>query len=153
MNEDGNKEVARRFVTELWNQRRLEVADGLIARDGVTHQLRTGEGPEGASRSPEDVRREVAAWRAGFPDLQIAIEQVVAAGDRVAVPVTPRGTNTGSWMGLAPTGRKVVVPMFVIQRMVGGKIAEDWVLVGSLSLLQQLGLVDPASEIISKAAR
>ena len=148
MNEEQNKLVASRFIHELWNERRLEVANELIAANCVTHQLRAGEPPKGAPRSPESLRQEAAAWLTGFPDLRLSLEQMVAEGDLVSARCTISGTHTGSWMEIAPTGKKVNVPMMTIHRIAGGKIVEDWVLVGSLVLFQQLGLIPPTSEIV-----
>jgi steroid delta-isomerase-like uncharacterized protein len=141
MGEDENKNIVKRFIEEMWNQRKLEIADELFAADCVTHQLRSGEDPAGVPRSAESVKREAAAWLTGFPDLDFVLEQMIAAGDRVVSHCTMRGTHTGVWMGIAPTGRKVSIPIFTIHRIADGKIAEDWVLVGSLMLFQQLGLV------------
>ncbi|WP_405533401.1 ester cyclase [Streptomyces avidinii] len=54
------------------------------------------------------------AWRLGaramweaFPDLQIAVEDMFGAGDRVAVRVHFRGTHRGAFQGVAATGRRV----------------------------------------------
>lgn len=47
----------------------------------------------------------------------------------------------------------VSVRMIVIQRIAHGKIAEDWVLVESLGLLHQLGLLPATEEILAKAVK
>jgi steroid delta-isomerase-like uncharacterized protein len=151
MTDDENKKIVTRFIEEMWNQRKLEIADELFAPNCVTHQLRTGEDPAGKRRSAESVREEAAAWLTGFPDLQFVLEQMIAAGDRVVSHCTIRGTHTGPWMGIDPTGRKVSIPMITIHRIADGKIAEDWVLVGSLMLFQQLGLLRETSEIFAAA--
>jgi len=151
MSEDENKEIVTRFIEEMWNQRKLEVADELFAVDCVTHQLRGREDAAGVSRSPESVKREAAAWLTGFPDLRFVLEQMIAAGDRVVSHCTMRGTHTGAWMEVSPTGRKVSFPIITIHRIAHGKIAEDWVLVGSLMLFQQLGLVPETQEILAAA--
>ena len=36
------KQLINRFVEELWNERRLDVADAIFAKHCVTHQLRSG---------------------------------------------------------------------------------------------------------------
>ena len=151
MNEDENKKIVRRFIKETWNERTLDVADELFAADCVTHQLRSGEDSAGSPRSADSVKREASAWLAGFSDLEFVLEQMIAAGDRVASLCTLRGTHTGPWMGIAPTGRKVSVPIMTIHRIANGKIAEDWVLVGSLMLFQQLGLVPETEEVLAAA--
>jgi predicted ester cyclase len=147
MNEEQNKIIVKRFIEEMWNQRKLEVADKLFAVNCVTHQLRSGEDPTGVPRSPESVKREATVWLTGFPDLKFVLEQMIAAGDRVVSHCAMRGTHSGAWMGIGPTGRKVSVPIITIHRIGDGKIAEDWVLVGSLMLFQQLGLVPETQEI------
>ena len=64
---------------------------------------------------------------------------------------TMSGTHTGPWMGLDPTGRKVSIPIVTIHRIGGAKIVEDWVMIGSLMLFQQLGLVAQTQEIFAVA--
>ena len=151
--EAANKEVVRRFIEEMWNERRLERADELIASNCVTHQLRTGEPAEGAPRSPESVKREAAMWLQGFPDLHFAILHLIAEDNLVMTHCMMEGTHTGIWMGLAPTGRDISIPFMTIHRMDAGKIVEDWVLIGSLLLFQQLGVVAPTEEIIRPVPR
>jgi SnoaL-like polyketide cyclase len=75
-----------------------------------------------------------------------------AGGDRVVSHCTMRGTHSGVWMGIAATGKKVSVPVITIHRILGAKIVEDWVLVGSLSLFQQLGLVPLTHAIVARAS-
>ena len=152
MSEQENKRLVRRFIDEVWNQRKIDLADELIASDCITHQLRSPADTAGSPRSPEAVKQEAAAWLAAFPDLHLALEQMIAANDLVVSRCTIHGTHRGGdWMGIAPTGRKIEVPMIVIHRIDGGKIVEDWVLIGSLLLFQQLGLVPDTATIVARS--
>lgn len=45
--------------------------------------------------------------REAFPDLSIAVEDVMVEGDRVAARVTMRGTHRGEFQGIEPTGKRV----------------------------------------------
>lgn len=150
--EDDNRAVVRRFFEELWNGRRLDLACELFADDCVTHQLRSGAEPVASARDPETLKGHVAEWLGAFPDLSFGVEEMVAEGDRVASRLLMRGTHAGAWLGVAPTGRRVSVRMFTVHRIAGGKIVEDWVLVESLGLLQQLGLLPSTPEILAGAA-
>ena len=152
MNEAENKAIVRRFIEEMWNQRKVEVTDELFAPDCVTHQLRGGSDTGGAPRSPESVKAEAGAWFAAFPDLHFDIEQIFAEGDYVVSRYTMKGTHRAAWMGIPATGRQVAVPMMTIQRIRDGKIVEDWVLVGSLALFQQLGLLPDTPQIVAEAS-
>jgi steroid delta-isomerase-like uncharacterized protein len=151
MSAEGNKAVVRRFVEELWNGRRLELAGELIAADCVTHQLRSGPEPAASPRDPETLKRHVAEWLDAFPDLSFGVEEMVAEGDLVVSRLVMRGTHTGSWQGVAPTGKQVSIRMLTTHRVAGGKIVEDWVLVESLGFFQQLGLLPATREIIAGA--
>lgn len=152
MSEETNKQVVRRFIEEMWNRRRPELADELVAPDCVTHQLRADEPATGMPRTPESVKREMGAWFEGFPDLTFRIEQLLAEGDLVVARCMMHGTHAGTWMGVTFTGRKVSVPIITIHRIARGKIIEDWVLIGTLALFQQLGLVAPTEEILQRNA-
>jgi len=67
------------------------------------------------------------AFYKGFPDMGWAVEDMVAEGDKVVVRCTWSGTQTGEWMGAAPTGKKYTQPGMVIYRLDGVKITEAWV--------------------------
>jgi predicted ester cyclase len=80
--------------------------------------------------------------RAAFPDLQHKIEQQIAEGDTVATRVTMTGTHLGSFMGVAPTNKRVSWSVLLMDRVVDGKIVlhyanNSWTLLGDLGLLPQ----------------
>lgn len=67
---DDPKQLIDRFVEELWNERRLDVADAIFAKDCVTHQRRSGTPDDAVPRGPEAIKKHVAGWIASFPDLR-----------------------------------------------------------------------------------
>jgi predicted ester cyclase len=44
-------------------------------------------------------------------------------------------------MGIAPTGKRVTTTGVMIDRIVGGKIAEEWEEYDALGMMQQLGVI------------
>jgi predicted ester cyclase len=76
-----------------------------------------------------------------------------ADGDRVISQLAMDGTQTGQWMGIPPTGKRVNIRMITIHRIRSGKIIEDWVLVESLGLFQQFGALPPTRDILSEFAQ
>jgi steroid delta-isomerase-like uncharacterized protein len=74
-----------------------------------------------------------------FPDLQIAIEDLIAEGDKVVARDTVTGTHQGEYMGIAPTGKSITYNEIFICRFKDGRIAETWGVVDVLSQLRQLG--------------
>jgi len=147
------KHIIKRFVEELWNARRLDVADQLFSEDCVTHQLRSGVSADPARRGPQAMKEHISGWLMSVPDLRFHIEQMIADGDRVVSQLVMEGTHEGTWMGISPTGKRLHIRMITIHRIVNGKIAEDWVLVESLGLFQQLGVLPGTEELIRNFAQ
>ena len=84
-------------------------------------------------------------YRAALSDLRVDVEQQFSAGDRVATVSTVRGVHAGELMGTAPTGREVAFAMITISRFEDGRIAEEWEIADTVSLLAQIGaLPEPA---------
>lgn len=142
------KQIIKRFVEELWNARKLDVADQIFSEDCVTHQLRSGVLAEPARRGPQAMKEHVSGWLTSFPDLRFNIEQMIAERDRVMSQLVMEGTHQGIWMGISPTGKRLQIRMITIHRIANSKIAEDWVLVESLGFFQQLGVLRDTAELI-----
>jgi steroid delta-isomerase-like uncharacterized protein len=146
------KHISKRFVEELWNARRLDVADQIFSDDCVTHQLRSGVLAEPAHRGPQAMKEHVSGWLMSFPDLRFNIEQMIAERDHVVSHLVMEGTHQGTWMGISPTGKRLQIRLIAIHRIANSKIAEDWVLVESLGLFQQLGVLPDTAELIRNFA-
>lgn len=76
-----------------------------------------------------------------FPDLHVAIEDVVAEGDKVVHRNTVTGTHQGEYQGLAPTGKTITYNEIFIIRFADGRIAEIWGVVDVLTQLRQLDVI------------
>lgn len=147
------KHIVTRFVEELWNARRLDVADQIFSDDCMTHQLRSGVLAEPAHRGPQAMKEHVSGWLMSFPDLRFNVEQMIADQDRVVSQLVMEGTHQGTWMGIPPTGKRLQIRMITIHRIENSKIAEDWVLVESLGFFQQLGMLPDTAELIRASAQ
>jgi predicted ester cyclase len=127
--------VIRRWV-EAYNDRDQVGEAEVRAPDYVAHV--PGE--------PEPLRGEawtrfIGGFSDGLPDLRLTVEDVVAHDDLGAARVTFRGTHTGEFQGLPPTNKQVAFSGLELNRFVDGKVAEHWVQLDQLALLQQLGLI------------
>jgi predicted ester cyclase len=78
----------------------------------------------------------------GFPGLRFDAEDVLSIGDKVVARTRATGTNTGSFMGMPPTGKGVDVQLIDILRFGDdGLVHEHWGVMDTMSLMQQLGVV------------
>ncbi|MDP4217558.1 MAG: ester cyclase [Bacteroidota bacterium] len=145
---DSNKQLVTRFFDEVWNQRRIEVADDIFDNDCVTFQLGSGAPVTAAPRGPESIKNHVTEWLSGFPDLKFTIEQMICEGDRVSTLLAFDGTHTGEWLGIPPSSRRINIRLMTIHRITGNKIIEDWVIVESLGFFQQLGILPATTDFL-----
>ncbi|GGM16575.1 hypothetical protein GCM10010129_70950 [Streptomyces fumigatiscleroticus] len=86
-----------------------------------------------------------------FPDIHVAVEDVIAEGDKVVSRNTVTGTHRGEYRGLPPTGTSVTYDEIFILRFAGGRIAEIWGVVDVFSQLRQLGAL-PARVAASRGS-
>ena len=141
-------EIVDCLVEQVWNQHKLALLDSLVAADCVTHQTRSADGPpESAARGPTALREHIALWLHAFSDMHVTVDERLAQGARVVSWVTMRGTHTGPWQGIPPTGRGITIHGDDAPR--GERTnRRRLVIVESLGLYQQLGLVAPTAQLL-----
>lgn len=130
-----------RFAEALFERFDGEAAGALVTEDFHAHPWV----PFGLPDGPEGVHQFAAFLGGAFSNARRSVEDVVAAGDRVAVRYVFEADHTGPLMGIPATGRRVRLPGIFIARVRDGKIAEYWREEDMLSLMQQLGVSAPAS--------
>ena len=88
----------------------------------------------------EGLLRFISTFEAAFPRYELALEELVAEGNKVAARLMIQGTHRGEFRGAAPTGRVVTFPAIIIYQIEGGKIVKHWLVADTLSIAQQVGL-------------
>jgi steroid delta-isomerase-like uncharacterized protein len=73
-----------------------------------------------------------------FPDLKIRVDDLVAAGDKVALRLTLSGTHQGEFQGIPATGRTISYVSHEFYRVADGLVAEEWICSDMASLFSQL---------------
>jgi steroid delta-isomerase-like uncharacterized protein len=118
--EDANVALVRAGF-EAFNQGDADACVALMAPDFVMNLA-------GLPRCrPGRVAAGVEVIKRAFPDLHVRIDDVVAAGDQVAVRLTFRGTHQRDYLGLPATGRAIEYVSHEFYRIAGGLIAEEWI--------------------------
>lgn len=136
MSEAQNIATLERFVEEVINQGRYDAADELVEEDFV--ELDPLPGQQQGRKGLKDVIRMM---RTGFPDIHWVVEETIASGDKVVSRFKWTGTHQGDFLGIPASGRKVVVPGVVIDRLSGGKMADSRILMDTMGMMQQLGVI------------
>ena len=134
MSTEENKALVRRAYDAL-NQGNWEVVYEAFSPDLVLHNAST------TMQGLDAYKQFLSTFFTAFPDARFTLEDVIAEGDTVVVRQTWRGTHTGNFRGIPPTGKQVSGMGIIITRNVNGKAVELWSNFDDLGLLQQLGVV------------
>jgi predicted ester cyclase len=137
-----NVALVRRFYDEVLNRNQLDRLEEFVSPDFVD----TNPGADaaaGGQRPPgiEQIRQWWQMVLRAFPDTHVEFDVLFGEGDKVIEHSTIRGTQTGPWMALPPSGTQVTWEMTTMYRIEDGKLVERWGAYDVPSLMQQLGLV------------
>jgi serine phosphatase RsbU (regulator of sigma subunit)/predicted ester cyclase len=119
--EEKNRDLVHRFL-KAHARGDLDALGEMLAHDFVDHSLLPGQVP-----GREGYIQSAAEQHAALSDIRYIVEYQATDGDMVISRLTMRGTHDrGTLFGVAPTGKKWATPLIVINRVSGGKIAEEW---------------------------
>src|SRR5215212_1882887 len=123
--EETNKALARRFLEELVKGN-LDVIDELLAPDFVDRSLMPGQGS-----TREDFKRSVAEILDAISTTSYTIEEQIAKNDTVVTKYRESGVMRRKIAGIPPMEEERTVQGIYIHRISGGKITEEWSLIGA----------------------
>lgn len=122
-------EAVGTFFDRVMNAGDLSALDSIVRRDAVVPQA--GGGLEG-------VRELVSGLRRSFSDPEYRIMETVSDGHRFSVRFSGTATNSGKYLGVPPTDRRLNLWGLMMLGFEAGAIAELWVLLDAEAILKQL---------------
>ena len=129
----------RRFFERAWHgDRPDEGVDSLMAETFVDHTPSPGQIP-----GREGNKWWIHTVRSAFPDIRGKIAQIISDQDRVGFVLVFEGTHSGSWLGIPPTGRQVVIQgVDIMKAGLPDKFTEGWATFDIMSIMIQLGAIE-----------
>jgi predicted ester cyclase len=133
-----NKAIALRFAKEGWGtQPKWEKVWDELADPNMVLHFNSFPDPIVGLEANKTFSKDLFK---GFPKIESKIENAIAEGDTVIYRSTLEGKQTGAFLGMPATGKKVKMNDFTMVKIKNGKIYEMWYETNLLSLMQQLGL-------------
>ena len=125
MSVEENKAIMQRVWQELFNEGKTEIIDELYHNDYVFH------GPGGHEVKGIEGFKKLNAWlHTSFPSMHFTVNDLIAEGDKVVTHYTMKGTDKRN--------KQVNLQGIIINRIVGGKVAEEWEVFDRLVMASQL---------------
>jgi predicted ester cyclase len=121
------------------NEGNLALLDEIYSRDVTVHDPSQPAEIVGLAA----LKAQYGNTHAAVPDVKFSLDDLYFKGDKIAWIFTMSGTISGPFrtpLGeLPPTGKSFRFSGVAVDRIVGGKIAEEWVYFNVLDILQPLG--------------
>ncbi|WP_421723094.1 ester cyclase [Bauldia sp.] len=134
------KQLSVRSI-DVWSTGNLDDIDEIITQDYRNHQAPDVDG--GTQTIDKATWMTLAEeFHQAFPETTIDILVQVGEGNLVTTRWRFTATQSGTYLGLAPTGKTITWTGIQIDRFDDGKIAETWVNWDMYSMFEQLGLIE-----------
>ena len=117
-----NKDIVREYYARVINGRELDAVGEFFADE----------------RMVEGVKSGCFRYFEAFPDMHVALDDLIAEGDRVFLRSTLTGTHDGEYKGIPATGRHVATECAEVFRIADGKFVGYWCLTNVAGLMRQL---------------
>lgn len=128
--------LAQEWLKEI-NAHNIDAFDRYLTPDFVEHE----EVPGVEGSGSEVPKAFFGMVFTAFPDMRMEILDTAVDSDKVWWRFRMTGTNTGEFMGMPPTGKKIDIEGIDVLRMEGDRAAEHWGVTDQMKMMQQLGLV------------
>src|ERR1700722_14108892 len=135
---EANKNLARDYIEQVFNQHKPDQAASFTTRDVVWHG-----GSLGDVAGVEGVVGLLESFIGALPDLHAAEQDIVAENDLVVVRLVVSATVRESLLGVAADGRAVRWSAVDIYRVTDGKISEEWAADDIATIMIQVGAFTP----------
>jgi steroid delta-isomerase-like uncharacterized protein len=129
---DANKVLTREFFRRI-GAGDLGAVDELVSDDYVEHEQVPGLAPGKAG-----VRQLFEMFHAAFDNAGVAVDDMIAEGDKVFVMARMTGTQRGEFMGITPAGNTVNVSVCDYFRVDNGALTEHWGIMDAAGMMRQL---------------
>ena len=124
------KTIARRFVEDIFNARKTEVAKNYVTPDIIYH------GMAEEVRGIEKFKQWVAEDLSAFPDMKITILDDFGEENKIALRWNLKATHDKDFADFPATHKKIETQGVEILHFEGDKIKEAWTIADMSNLAQ-----------------
>ena len=129
-----NKAILSHLFEELWSKRNFSVLDEVYSPE-VHYQT-----PSMELHSLDELKNLFNGHSLAFHDAKVRVNDQIAKDDMVVTKFAFEGVHKGKFEELEPTGNKIKIEGITIDRLVNGKIVDEWEVFDELGMMKQLGL-------------
>lgn len=126
--------LAVETLYRAFSDKNPDLVDTVLAPQWEDIPLAPGQGP-----GPEGIKPIIRGFGDAFPDVHIAIQDMIQLPGQIAVRAEISGTHKGVFFGIAPTGKEVSVRLHEFHKLSEGRITTTWHMEDWFGLFIQIG--------------
>ncbi len=131
-----NKQLMEQFIRFI-NTKDYSLGKTIVSPDVIFHAPTSTEPLNGF----DGYKQILEMMHCAMPDVKWTAEEMIEEGNKIMVRFIMSGTNTGSFMGMPPTGKPVAVAAMNIYEIENGKIVREHGLPDLFNMMIQLGVI------------
>jgi predicted SnoaL-like aldol condensation-catalyzing enzyme len=97
--------------------------------------------PPGTASNRDSLMKYLKATREAYPDMKMEVLHAAGTDDMVFVHYHFTGTNTGSFLGMPPTNKKIDYMGVDLLRIKDGQAVEHWDYADNVTYMKQMGML------------
>lgn len=144
--ENAKVEKNIKMYTEAWDQIINNGDLDLINVTNFTDDITMVSSPENIV-GLENFKDYYANFVTGFSDVEFTMIDVFGQDDNIVKHWNFKGTHSGEFFGIPPTGKKVDIEGTTLVKMRDGKIAQEQDFMDNMLFLQQLGILSSPENV------
>lgn len=125
---------AIRSFYSVFSNRNYDLVDQVLAKNWEDIPLAPGQ-----ADGPEGYKQLVKDFSTAFPDITINIHEIFGTHERAGVRAEISFTHSNTFMGIAPTNKRVTIALHEFHYLKDNKIVKTWHLEDWLTMLIQTG--------------
>jgi steroid delta-isomerase-like uncharacterized protein len=129
-----NKDLVRRYVDEVLNQKKMDKMEGYFTPDFSNHTKAAGNSLSG-------LKNFLVTMNKAFPERKTTIQHLVAEGDKVIVLAEWEGVQFDTYFGVPASYKRLTTTTSDVFRISNGKIAEHWDVTDNLDIMLAIDAV------------
>jgi predicted ester cyclase len=126
---------AVRAFYNFWN-----TGDEALLREAIAPNFTDHTLPPGRPQGPEGPVFASRRFRAAVPDLKVAVEKMIVAGDYITVHMNFTGHFSGKFGQTQGKGQPVPFIATDLVKVENGRITDNWHIEDNLTLLREMGI-------------
>jgi len=127
---------AVRAFYEFWSTGDESILKQAIAKNFIDHTL-----PPGRPQGPNGPAFASRQFRMAVPDLKVAVEKMIVAGDYVTVHMNFTGHFTGRFGRTPGKGQLISFTATDLVKVESGRITDNWHIEDNLTLFREMGVI------------